>query len=241
MRRLVLAIIAFFALASAAAAGDYADREIIGFSPDGRFFAFEEYGMQDGSGFPYSNIYLIDTSNDSWVSGTPIRVRLENESATVEQARQQARAAAASALASRNVGLPGRLLLSNPLTEIVPDPHIAEFQTFAYSPRLSETNLLTLTEFPLYLKSCDFGLGDTMGFGLTLRTVTGEVRTLHQDTAIPASRACPVGYGISDVIGFDGTPGGDVVLIVILNVFQIGFEGPDRRFIAIATSIPAAF
>ncbi|MGV8839227.1 MAG: DUF2259 domain-containing protein [Bauldia sp.] len=241
MRRLVLAIAALFAFASAAAAGDYADREIIGFSPDGRFFAFEEYGMQDGSGFPYSNIYVIDTTTDTWVTGTPVRVRLENENATVAEARAQARAGAATALASRSIGEPGRILLSNPLTEVVPDPLVAEFQTFAYSPRLSETNLLTVAEYPLYLKACDFGLGDTMGFELTLRTVTGEVRTLHRDTAIPASRACPIGYGISDVIGFDGVPGGEVTIIVILNVFQIGFEGPDRRFIAIATSIPAAF
>lgn len=241
MRRLVLAIAAFFAVISAAAAGDYADREIIGFSADGRYFAFEEYGMQDGSGFPYSNIYLIDTTTDSWVSGTPVRVRLDNENATVEDARAQARAGASAALSSRGVDVPGRLLVSNPLTEIVPDPLVAEFQTFAYSPRVSETNLLTINEYPLYLKTCDFGLGDTMGFELTLRTVTGEMRTLHHDDTIPASRACPIGYGISDVVAFDGGPNGDVVLIVILNVFQIGFEGPDRRFIAIATSIPAAF
>ena len=47
-----------------AQAGDFAKREIHGFSVDGGLFAFEEYGVQDGSGFPYSNIYVIDTATD---------------------------------------------------------------------------------------------------------------------------------------------------------------------------------
>ena len=241
MRRLVLAITAFFALASAAAAGDYADREIIGFSSDGRYFAFEEYGIQDGSGFPYSNIFLIDTSTDSWVPGTPVRVRLDNENATLDAARTQARAGAATALASRGIGLPGRLLVSNPLTEVVSDRHVAEFLTIVFVPPQTETNVVTIDEYPLQVKSCPIDFGQTMGFGLSLRTADGALRTLHQDDAIPASRGCPIGYGISDVIAFDGAPGGEVVLIILLNVFQIGFEGPDRRFIAIATSIPQPY
>ena len=56
----------------AAQAGDFADRALLGFSPDGRYFALEEYGIQDGSGYPYSNIFLIDTTTDEWVTGTPI-------------------------------------------------------------------------------------------------------------------------------------------------------------------------
>jgi predicted secreted protein len=43
----------------AAHAGDYAYRDILGFSSDGKSFAFEEYGVQDGSGFPYANIFVV--------------------------------------------------------------------------------------------------------------------------------------------------------------------------------------
>ncbi len=52
-------------------AGDFAKREIHGFSIDGQLFAFEEYGVQDGSGFPYSTIYVIDTSTDQWTANSP--------------------------------------------------------------------------------------------------------------------------------------------------------------------------
>ena len=59
--RSVLAVIGVFGVWHVAEAGDYADRTILGFSPDGSTFAFEEFGVQDGSGFAYANIYMIDT------------------------------------------------------------------------------------------------------------------------------------------------------------------------------------
>src|SRR5699024_2227073 len=53
---------------------------------------FEEYGVQDGSGFPYSTIFVIDVATDSWVEGTPIRVRIDDEGATLGDARAEAAA-----------------------------------------------------------------------------------------------------------------------------------------------------
>src|SRR5689334_4003423 len=74
-----------------ALAGDVAALEILGFSHDGGVSAFEEYGVQDGSGFPYANRYYIDTATDELLKGTPVRVRLDDESAALETARKQAR------------------------------------------------------------------------------------------------------------------------------------------------------
>ena len=58
-----------------ALAADAADRAIIGFSADGRYFAFEEFGIQDGSGFAYANIFVLDLEDDKWVEGSPVRVQ----------------------------------------------------------------------------------------------------------------------------------------------------------------------
>ena len=41
-------------------AGDSAERRAMGFSVDGRYFAFEQFGIQDGSGFPYADIFIVD-------------------------------------------------------------------------------------------------------------------------------------------------------------------------------------
>lgn len=65
--------VAAVAAASPTFAGDYAALQPIGFSADGNVFAFEEYGVQDGSGFPYSTIYVIDTRDDSFLPGAPVR------------------------------------------------------------------------------------------------------------------------------------------------------------------------
>lgn len=68
-----LLLLAVTFVASQASAGDYAAFQPIGFSSDGYVFAFEEYGVQDGSGFPYSTIYVIDTRNDTFLPGAPVR------------------------------------------------------------------------------------------------------------------------------------------------------------------------
>jgi predicted secreted protein len=61
-------------------------------------------------------------------------------------------------------------------------------------------------------------------------------QTLHHDSAIPGSRGCPIGYAISDVVTYPRQ--NDTVLVVLLSVFKVGFEGPDRRFLAVAYVAP---
>ena len=94
MRTLLLFVVSLlvqFANSATARAGDVAELEILGFTRDGGVFAFEEYGVQDGSGFPYANRYYIDTTGDTFLEGTPIRIRLDDETTTLDAARLQAR------------------------------------------------------------------------------------------------------------------------------------------------------
>ncbi|WIW53885.1 DUF2259 domain-containing protein [Mesorhizobium mediterraneum] len=90
-------------VASAARAGDAAARRIIGFSPDGNYFAFEQYGTLDVgvSDSGWSEIDIIDTRTAEFVGGKPIHIVDESEEATLtlEQARAQAAAQAAPLLA----------------------------------------------------------------------------------------------------------------------------------------------
>lgn len=233
MRRLVLAFFAIIVSGGLATAGDYADRLIIGFSPDGAYFAFEEYGVQDGSGFPYSSIYVIDTASDSWVEGTPVHVRLDDDTATLEAARNAAYTQAEAVLQELSIGIPGRHLLSNPITEVT-NTRSVEFLLRAFSPLQSSGWTLTLQERVLPTECPSVGYL-IVGFGLLMKSPTNVTTTLNNDQRIPESRRCPVAYGVSDVVAFDRPE--DTALIVLLNMFTIGFEGPDRRFLAIATTI----
>ena len=61
LARLAVSLIALFLLAAAPAlAADKANINIIGYSEDDAYFAFEQFGEHDGSGGNFSNIYIID-------------------------------------------------------------------------------------------------------------------------------------------------------------------------------------
>src|SRR5215208_7189723 len=239
--RLILAV-AFLAHASPVHAGDAAERDILGFSPDGRYFAFEQYGMQDGSGFPYSEIFLIDLSDDTWVEGTPVRVRLENESQSLEAARRQALAAAQPFLAKARVTDNAHIFASNVLYQRIENPRRMSFRTFYapfghLEPSESDDAEITLMLEEIVLpapKDCPAGDTPLAGFVLKAKHGSGSFEDVYRDREIPSSRRCPLKYSLSDAVSLLAADGRIQRLVVMISVFSYGFEGPDRRFVAIA-------
>lgn len=235
-RRLPMVLAAgLAALAGAASAGDYADRTILGFSPDGGVFAFEEFGVGDGSGFPYATVYMIDTERDQWVSGTPIRVMHESEMETLANVREEARQRATPWMTHYDVAPRGRVVVSNPSSEASADPYEVRFTTDLYANWRNHIWTLRLTPVPLPEPLWCQGLEPPLqGFRLVLANPDGAAETIHDDTAIPASRACPQDYAIADVVTYF-PEGREPVMVVLVHVISQGFEGPDRRFLAVAT------
>lgn len=216
-----------------AIAGDFAERHIFGFSPDGGTFAFEQFGVQDGSGFPYTDIFVVDTSSDQWVKGSPFRVLMRDERAVVKWARREALTKAGNTLRQRLVSKPGRLLASNPPEELSANPHKVVVNTRRVVPSAPERWTFTLDEIPIANKECAaYTSAPAKGFRLTAQQESGAPVTLHMDTSIPKSRGCPLRYAISDVIAYE-PGGGSRVIAVLVSVYAHGFEGPDRRFLAV--------
>ena len=147
MQCLVLAVAT--ALAPAALAGDFAERRIIGFSADGKYFAFEQFGVQDGSGFPYAEIFVIDIEKDAWAPDTPIRISLREEGKTLADARTQASSQAAAALSSLKIDRPGVLLASNPPGESGADPLKVGVDARFELPSQPDAYTLTLASYKL--------------------------------------------------------------------------------------------
>ena len=230
----VLALLTWFVLGSAAAfAGDFAERRIIGFSDQGRYFAFEQFGRQDGSGFAYAEITVIDVEADDWAPGAPIRVLLRDETAGIAEARAKAAEQAAAILDKLGIRHPGELLASNPPAELGRDPFKVGVNARYPLPGEGQELTFTLEQFPLPAASCA-GLSDqpVKGFRLKMKKADAGPLVLHEDTSIPKSRSCPLGYAIGDVIRF--VPAGQsAVYALLISVWRIGFEGPDRRFIAV--------
>jgi predicted secreted protein len=219
-----------------AAAGDAAQLEVLGFSADGAVFAFEEWGVQDGSGFPYSNRFYVRTADDTFVPGTPVRVRLDDEEATVEAARSEARergeaiVAAAELEANR-----GFTAASSPVTELSADPFRLVAAPRPVFPPIDAPLEFRLEEIPLGETPRCQGLGGISGFRL-LRIhaeAGGVTELLHEDGSVPESRGCPTGYALGGVqtLFIGQAPAAYAVLI---SVRRVGFEGPDHRWIAVA-------
>ncbi len=229
---LLAVLVGLLGWSSAVRAGDVARLEILGFSHNGAVFAFEEYGVQDGSGFPYANRYYIDTASDSFVKGTPIRVRLDDESATIDAARAEARRKGETIIAQSELDANrGYTAGYNPVTELSADAH-----RMVVNPR----PILPPIDTPLEFRFEETGLtgselcqtqGEIKGFRLLRIGDGGKASVLHEDASIPKSRGCPNGYRIGAVQTFS-SPGLRAYAVVI-SVRQYGFEGPDYRWIAV--------
>ena len=221
-------------LSSPGRAGDMAERDVIGFSKDGRYFAFEQYGVQDGSGFPYADVFVIDTTMDAWVSGTPFRVRIDNEEAPLAEARRQVAEQARNTLINLAITEPGTLLASNPVTELSADPHEVVVNARVVVPPIDVPWTYRIESFDLPIPDCPEGMTDKpwQGFALTFQKEGASSVELHRDSEVPKSRGCAMRYAVSDIVSH-GTSDDNVVVFALISVFKLGFEGPDRRFIAV--------
>jgi predicted secreted protein len=240
--RVAAAILLLATTATPALAADGAALNVIGYSADSRFFAFEEYGVQDGSGFPYWNVHVLDLVKDRWIDGAPVRVVVESAEARLSAAREKAMATAGSLIARNGISEPAEILAANPATEVIPDRGRLVFDRF-YGSGLSQPNETAsfTARHELMLngveladpKGCYPDDGPYTGFSLVLRDVKlGTSRVIHEDKSIPASRNCPSHYDISAVVAPAGFSNEDR-LVAIIGVYNRGFEGLNHRFIAV--------
>lgn len=242
------AILALGTLFTAALASEDAELNIIGFSEDGTLFAFEEFGLQSGSGLPFSNLYVVDLPSDRWVRGTPFRAMLgegefdESDAyAALEITRARTAEAAAPLLAHHAVRVPGAVVFARGLGD-----HARQGPISTIRRPFSDQPLSTraFDEFDLRLKvfearsPLDYCFEPTKGYRLTLEYPDAVPVVLHEDNRLPRSRGCARDYRLSYFV----VPGGvacppercpDGALgVALISVFAQGFEGLGRSFIA---------
>ncbi|SFD03315.1 Predicted secreted protein [Devosia psychrophila] len=234
MVRLVVSFFALLAGVFPAMAGDRALLEVIGYSEDARYFAFEEFGIQDGSGFPYSSIYIIDLSTDSWVVGTPFQLVGGDDSRTLQQIRAAVLVDATQSIEEFGIDVPAEMVAM--VGEGVPDSDATSLRFGApgYDPGAvngnSELRLSTFVTTALAPCGEWFSI-DPLGYELSLTDGDNE-RVIHRDGALPRSRGCPTAYRLYGVaLPFMAQSSEHAVALI--SVYPGGFEGPDRRFIAV--------
>lgn len=238
---LILSVFSF----SKAYAGDSALLNVIGYSKDGRYFAFEEYGIQDGSGFAYSSIYIVDLNDDSWVVGTPIRVVEEYDEATYEQetyAKQNVAKTRALALEQAKFRLEGLEIIwpawglaFNGDGETDNDGISLSYFLPGYNGGVISEQLtisLEIYKAQSAMTCVEFFDKQAKGFLITKTNENGEAKEIYRDKTLSRSRGCPFTYKIDSIyVPFEAQ---DLSRsIAIISVYKGGFEGADRRFIAI--------
>lgn len=255
----VLFALAFLATATApdARAGDGAAIHILGFSADGRYFAYEQYGEQDGSGTLHSSVAVIEVAGNRPVKGMPVTAVMDPDNPALGKEprdkqladiRAKATADAAALLQQLGIAAAGQMVTSvrdSRARSILPPEQVKTalkaVVTAVSLPaeRFGADNKLVLREFDIALPRCkDLVSGEhPNGFGLTLERKSRPTIHLSRDQTIPTSRGCPETYGLAEAHAHP-LPDGSTALAVVIQYFYTGFEGPDRRFIVVTGRVP---
>lgn len=226
---LLLTVITLFVLTPAnLLAGDYSTLNFVGFSKDGKYLAFEEYGTQDGSGFPYSDFYFVDVKKNSYV-GKPYSLMVESEWATEAATRKKARLAVAKRLRALEIvpGNTGKHTVSRLITDL------AETDALKFAEEIGSfwhkgDYTLTLKKTEIKTKDCEVFEMPNYIFDLTLKDNEGDkIFTLQKDETLPKSRGCAMDYRVQEIFMYEGR------IAVFISVFMPGFEGQDMRFMVV--------
>lgn len=140
-RRLTILACLLFALAGPLAAreqSDAPDAAVIGFSPDGRYFAWEEHGWDIASGALSAAIHVVDRETNRHADGFPYGVASGDDGSPallggfetdldalvdepdMDALRAAVRNGAKAKLDALAIGMPGRRLAGVPLTQRSP-------------------------------------------------------------------------------------------------------------------------
>lgn len=224
MKKLILALLLSTA-AIPAHARDLYNFHALGFSADGKYYAFAESVQQDGSGFATADVSVLDVAANKLVASKT--VTLQQDNATEQQALDQAIRGAALG----RYGIDGRHTGEDLLVRVRTDRSNytdTVFTTYYYRTyrlAIDATNLPERDE-------CLGNQEQLLKLTLTSAEEGNDLRkVLQEDTALPKSRGCAGTYEVARV-----TRQGDS-LVVIVSYTTPGFEGANLSYMAVSTKI----
>ncbi|MDR9771297.1 DUF2259 domain-containing protein [Rhizobium hidalgonense] len=201
-------------------AGDIANIQPLGFSADGKVFGFQEFGLKEEGGVPYSNTYFVDTENGQYLEGTPFRTEMTDKDANLSKARPQNLTAARSQMDKYDLLTnPGLIAAFNPPTELGSPAKTIRYTTLATDGPPKSPYTLSLSEMPVPTpKDCAAIDKRVLGFSLQMIEKQGAPnrQAARQATIVPAERACSVEYRIGGAVVYQPESGNTVHIALIL-------------------------
>ncbi|GGJ19734.1 hypothetical protein GCM10008938_02330 [Deinococcus roseus] len=197
-----------------ALAADQSTLQFLGFSRDGKYAAYEQYGIHDGSGFPFSEIVVLNVSQNKTV--VSVNKSLQQDGSTIDGARAQAlKAAQLSKYGIQSSNL-GRSVYASPLGK-----SSVQFQ--------AKNKSYAMGVQPITFKTSSCINPSVRGVNVQLNK-----KVIFKDLALPKDRVCAQKYAIQQVRVWDKNRG----FIAFLRYEKDGFEGPDVRFWAVSGLLP---
>ncbi len=201
--------------------------EFLGFSSDARFAAWEEYGIQDGSGFPVCIITVLGLG-DCRPAGR-FETVLEDGCGDLETARTLCREEASGLLDSLSgEWIEGRLCVLHLPTDLSVPRDSARFHSWSPVPGYHEgdrtvilsTEAVHGTELEEY-----WSLVPELLSVFVRDNASGALRAIRRDTETDTGLEGRFGYGIEGIWAL-----GDSAFAVSIQALALGFEGPDRMY-----------
>ncbi len=206
-----------------AKAGDLGHFDLIGFSKDGKYLAFRQFAVGDGTGFPYANVDIVDVARNTLVNN--INVSTQSQNSSTAQVRVTVLTKAGSLLKKYGVAESnqGRFVAGalGGLQGTVQD-NTLEFRAVGREYRLE----LSMNDGGLET-DCDGHAPQLLKINLVGQTT----KTIQNDTKLPTSRKCAAEYRMHSVFVYGSS------LVVFVSVSSDGFEGPNIGFMAVTTKL----
>lgn len=229
MKLLFLLLTAFSLTASA---GNYKHFESLGFSKDGRYFAFVQSTIQDGSGFPDASVMVVATDTNKLVS-----YHREIEQEYDYPLDKVVRTAIRKANVTRHVPEPKRYQGNLKLNRLDTDTSEYSNTAFSLDPIAGGASgghqyAIAVEEKVAPKESHNDYCEDANRKMVRVALLKGYPETtfvLQNDTRQPSTRSCSFDYQVRHVYDYKGR------FVVILKYLQYGFEGPDHSFMAVTT------
>jgi predicted secreted protein len=221
--------------------GDAADLHFIGFSEDGKYLAFEQYGIQDGSGFAYAEIILVNVPENSFAYPA-ITCLDEDQDMGLDMTCIRAQTQARSKLEALSIveGNLGEHVISHPLSDLEANPKYVRFYERAtVLPGFSGFREYGLTLKELEIPSDNdylygFGPPKMLELSINIPGIDEDI-VLQKDTKLPKRRSNVLGYRIHDVYIYHYQ--GQKYIAVFISYTTPGFEGPDLRFMVVTANL----
>jgi predicted secreted protein len=229
MKRVAIMILLVLAVGTQGSmARDAVELKVLGFSPDGRYFAFEQRGTSENASYSVTNVIDVETGRQMKGSRT---------SFSDEERKRLTKIRKAAAKQIKRLKISARDLMTISVLGFDAEPFDeASIKSFALPSKwFGPESWLVLRQFKLVTR-CHNKDASPVGFGLALERKDAPATRLSHDVSIPLTRGCPTQYRIADAHA-RRTPDGTVALAVIVQDSTPGVDA-QNRFIPVTARIP---